>query len=156
MCSCEQLPKSWSWENTFVWEEMNVSRRRCFPLGTFFPGFFWPNLNPSPPCSQPGRSVAERGMGWEKENGWRAAGMENLTRVSFATSWKCLSEGRNGGGLMLVGSVCGLTRPHMHAYTDYTHTHVCIEPSLLSWAFPWSTIIYFMWKWSSVLVLFPS
>ncbi|KAK2876816.1 hypothetical protein Q8A67_020912 [Cirrhinus molitorella] len=28
-----------------------------------FPGFLWPYLNPSPPCSQPGRSEAEREMG---------------------------------------------------------------------------------------------
>ncbi len=64
--------------------------------------------------------------------------MENLTRVSFATSWKCLSEGRNGGGLMLVGSVCGLTRPHMHAVHTQTHkhTHVCIEPSVVVLSFP--------------------
>ncbi len=75
------------------------------------------------------RSGERDGMGWEKENGWRAAGMENLTRVSFATSWKCLSEGRNGG-LMLMGSVCGLTRPHMHAYAhkhSHTHTRVCAQ-----------------------------
>ncbi len=59
--------------------------------------------------------------------------MENLMRVSFATSWKCLSEGRNGG-VDADGFCVRINTPsHACIHTQtHKHTHVCIEPSLLS------------------------
>ncbi len=56
--------------------------------------------------------------------------MENLTHVSFATSWKCLSEGRNGG--VDAGGFCVRINTPSHACVHRLHTQAHTHTSVLN------------------------